>query len=130
MQKADRSVVFNYSIDVQSPMHASVRGAWSFAAKTQHDGNAIYIIWRKEILLAANLPVAQLLESDQLPLMVFVPEMQIGKLGIGQTAQIPVDTYTSKLSPDGRRWVGWSTGQTIRVDSPRIRSAVQWSQVL
>ena len=33
-------------------------------------------------------------------------------------------------SPDGRRWVGWSTGQTIRVDSPRIRSAVQWSQVL
>lgn len=44
-------------------------------------------------LLAANSPVAQLLESDQLYLMVYVPETQIGQVGVGQSAQIRVDTY-------------------------------------
>src|SRR5215471_6549966 len=44
-------------------------------------------------LLAANSPVAQLLESDQLYLMVYVPETQIGSVGVGQSADISVDTY-------------------------------------
>src|SRR5215471_4195568 len=44
-------------------------------------------------LLAANSPVAQLLESDQLYLMVYVPETEIGNVGVGQSAQISVDTY-------------------------------------
>ena len=44
-------------------------------------------------LLAANSAVAQLLEADQLYLMVYVPETQIGSVAIGQTAKITVDTY-------------------------------------
>ena len=48
-------------------------------------------------LLAANSPVAQLLESDQLYLMVYVPETRIGKVGIGQTAEIRVDTYPNQM---------------------------------
>jgi membrane fusion protein YbhG len=44
-------------------------------------------------LLAPNSPVAQLLESDQLYLMVYVPETRIGVVAIGQPARIHVDTY-------------------------------------
>jgi len=44
-------------------------------------------------LLAANTPVAQLLEADQLYLMVYVPETQISSVGIGQSAEIHVDSY-------------------------------------
>lgn len=44
-------------------------------------------------LLAANTPVAQLLEADQLYLMVYVPEIQISSVGVGQSAEIHVDSY-------------------------------------
>lgn len=44
-------------------------------------------------LLPANSPVAQLLEADQLYLMVYVPETQIGSVQIGKAAQIHVDTF-------------------------------------
>src|SRR6185369_1999893 len=44
-------------------------------------------------LLAANSPVAQLLEADQLYLMVYVPETQIGSVQVGKPAQIRVDTF-------------------------------------
>jgi multidrug resistance efflux pump len=44
-------------------------------------------------LLPANSPVAQLLEADQLYLMVYVPETQIGSVQIGRAAQIQVDTF-------------------------------------
>lgn len=44
-------------------------------------------------LITANSPVAQLLESDQLYLMVYVPETRIGAVAVGQSAQIQVDTY-------------------------------------
>ena len=47
-------------------------------------------------LLSANSPVAQLLESDQLYLMVYVPETQIGSASVGQTAQIHVDTFPNQ----------------------------------
>ena len=47
-------------------------------------------------LLAANSPVAQLLEADQLYLMVYVPETRIGNVAIGQAAQIHVDTYPNQ----------------------------------
>jgi multidrug resistance efflux pump len=47
-------------------------------------------------LLAANSPVAQLLESDQLYLMVYVPETKIGSVAVGQTAQLHVDTYSNE----------------------------------
>lgn len=47
-------------------------------------------------LLAANTTVAQLLESDQLFLMVYVPETKIGAVKLGQSAQIHVDTFPDK----------------------------------
>jgi len=48
-------------------------------------------------LLAANSPVAQLLEADQLYLMVYVPETRIGGVAIGQSAQIRVDTFPGQI---------------------------------
>jgi len=47
-------------------------------------------------LLPSNSPVAQLLEADQLYLMVYVPETQIGGVAIGQCAQISVDTFPGR----------------------------------
>jgi hypothetical protein len=49
-------------------------------------------------LLPANSPVAQLLEGDQLYLMVYVPETQIGDVQIGKAAQIRVDSSLGKRS--------------------------------
>jgi HlyD family secretion protein len=48
-------------------------------------------------LLAANSPVAQLLEADQLYLMVYMPETRIGGVAIGQSAQIRVDTFPGQV---------------------------------
>lgn len=48
-------------------------------------------------LLPANSPVAQLLEADQLFLMVYVPETQIGHVAIGQPVQVRVDTYPGQV---------------------------------
>src|SRR5215471_10711293 len=47
-------------------------------------------------LLPANSPVAQLLEADQLYLMVYVPETEIGSVQIGKAAEIHVDTYPGR----------------------------------
>lgn len=47
-------------------------------------------------LLAANAPIAQLLEADQLYLMVYVPETQISGVHIGKTAQITVDSFPNQ----------------------------------
>jgi HlyD family secretion protein len=47
-------------------------------------------------LLPANSPVAQLLEADQLYLMVYVPETQIGSVQIGKAARLEVDTYPGR----------------------------------
>jgi len=47
-------------------------------------------------LLAANSPVGQLLESDQLYLMVYVPETKIGGVGVGQSTRIHVDAYPNE----------------------------------
>jgi len=44
-------------------------------------------------LLPANAPIAQLLESDQLYLMVYVPETRIGGVRIGSKGLIHVDTF-------------------------------------
>jgi multidrug resistance efflux pump len=40
--------------------------------------------------------VAQLLEADQLYLMVYVPETKISSVGVGQTAQLHVDSYPTQ----------------------------------
>ncbi len=44
-------------------------------------------------LVAANQPVATLLEPDQIWVRVFVPETQLGRVRIGQDAAITVDTF-------------------------------------
>ncbi|HZQ23599.1 MAG TPA: efflux RND transporter periplasmic adaptor subunit [Terriglobales bacterium] len=47
-------------------------------------------------LLTANSPLAQLLEADQLYLMVYVPETQIGNVQIGKAAQVRLDTLPGR----------------------------------
>jgi multidrug resistance efflux pump len=44
-------------------------------------------------LLQPNAPIAKLLEADQLYVIVYVPQTEIGKVHVGQKAQIRVDTY-------------------------------------
>ncbi|HEX7286974.1 MAG TPA: efflux RND transporter periplasmic adaptor subunit [Candidatus Angelobacter sp.] len=44
-------------------------------------------------LLPANAPIAKLLESGQLYVMVYVPETQISAVHVGQAAELHVDSY-------------------------------------
>jgi multidrug resistance efflux pump len=44
-------------------------------------------------LIPANSPVAKLLEADQLYVIVYVPQDQIGKVRIGQSAVVKVDAF-------------------------------------
>ncbi len=44
-------------------------------------------------LVQANAPVAKILEADQLYVMVYVPEPEIGRVKIGQRAQVSVDSF-------------------------------------
>jgi multidrug resistance efflux pump len=44
-------------------------------------------------LIPANSPVAKLLEADQLYVMVYVPQDQIGRIGLGQSAEVRVDAF-------------------------------------
>ncbi|HUS20131.1 MAG TPA: efflux RND transporter periplasmic adaptor subunit [Terriglobales bacterium] len=44
-------------------------------------------------LVPANSPVSKLLEADQLYVMVYVPQSEIGKVRIGQTVEVKVDAY-------------------------------------
>jgi HlyD family secretion protein len=44
-------------------------------------------------LLQQNAPIAKLLEADQLYVIVYVPQTEIGKVRVGQKAEIRIDTY-------------------------------------
>ncbi|HMF91928.1 MAG TPA: HlyD family efflux transporter periplasmic adaptor subunit, partial [Candidatus Angelobacter sp.] len=44
-------------------------------------------------LIPANSPVAKLLEADQLYVIVYVPQDQIGKVRIGQSADVKIDAF-------------------------------------
>jgi multidrug resistance efflux pump len=44
-------------------------------------------------LIVANAPIAKLLEADQLYVMVYVPQTQIGQVRVGQPAVVTVDTF-------------------------------------
>jgi multidrug resistance efflux pump len=50
-------------------------------------------------LAAANQPVATLLEPDQIWVRVYVPEIQLGRVRIGQAAAIHVDTFPRRSFP-------------------------------
>src|SRR5262249_1748306 len=44
-------------------------------------------------LVAANAPVTKLLEVDQLYVVVYVPQDQLSKVRVGQSADVTVDAY-------------------------------------
>jgi HlyD family secretion protein len=50
-------------------------------------------------LVAANQPVATLLEADQIWVRVYVPETQLGGVRIGQAAAVHVDTFPHRAFP-------------------------------
>jgi HlyD family secretion protein len=50
-------------------------------------------------LVAANQPVARMLEPSQLWVRVFVPEPQLSRVRIGQRAALKVDTYSGREFP-------------------------------
>src|SRR5262249_16611036 len=50
-------------------------------------------------LIPANTPVARLLEADQLYVMVYVPQDQIGKIQVGQKAQGFGDAFPKQGFP-------------------------------
>jgi multidrug resistance efflux pump len=50
-------------------------------------------------LVAANAPVATLLEPGQLWVRVFVPETQLGRVHLGQKAWLTVDTFKGRTFP-------------------------------
>lgn len=47
-------------------------------------------------LVQANAPIAKLLESDQLYVMVYVPQDQIGHVTVGQDAKVTVDAFPNQ----------------------------------
>jgi len=44
-------------------------------------------------LITANAPVAKLLEADQLYVMVYVPQSQVGRIQVGQPTLVTVDAF-------------------------------------
>ena len=50
-------------------------------------------------LVGANQPVAKMLERDQLWVRVYVPEPLLGRVRLGQTAMLTVDTYPKREFP-------------------------------
>ena len=48
-------------------------------------------------LIAPNTPIATLLESDQIYVRIYIPETQIGRVHLGQKAQIRVDSYPHQV---------------------------------
>ena len=50
-------------------------------------------------LIAANAPIATLLERDQLYVRIFVPETRIGQVRLGQRAEVRVDSFPGRVFP-------------------------------
>jgi multidrug resistance efflux pump len=50
-------------------------------------------------LVAPNSPIATLLETDQIYIRIYVPETQIGRVRIGQTASVRVDSFPKEQFP-------------------------------
>jgi len=48
-------------------------------------------------LIAPNTPVATLLERDQIYVRIYIPETQIGRVHLGQKAQIRVDSFPNQV---------------------------------
>jgi HlyD family secretion protein len=48
-------------------------------------------------LVAPNTPVATLLEQDQIYVRIYIPETEIGRVKIGQKAEVRVDSFPNKV---------------------------------
>src|ERR1700675_2570967 len=48
-------------------------------------------------LIAPNTPVATLLERDQIYVRIYIPETEIGRVHLGQKAQIRVDSFPNQI---------------------------------
>jgi len=48
-------------------------------------------------LIAPNTPVATLLERDQIYVRIYIPETQIGRVQLGQKAEIRVDSFPNQV---------------------------------
>jgi HlyD family secretion protein len=48
-------------------------------------------------LIAPNTPVATLLERDQIYVRIYIPETEIGRIHVGQTAEVRVDSFPSQI---------------------------------
>jgi len=48
-------------------------------------------------LIAPNTPVATLLERDQIYVRIYVPETQIGRVQLGEKAQIRIDSFPNQI---------------------------------
>jgi len=48
-------------------------------------------------LIAPNTPIATLLERDQIYVRIYIPETQIGRVHLGQKAQIRVDSFSNQI---------------------------------
>ncbi|HEX2712177.1 MAG TPA: efflux RND transporter periplasmic adaptor subunit [Candidatus Acidoferrales bacterium] len=50
-------------------------------------------------LIAPNTPIATLLERDQLYVRIYVPETKIGRVRVGQQAEVHVDSFPKEVFP-------------------------------
>jgi HlyD family secretion protein len=48
-------------------------------------------------LIAPNTPIATLLESDEIYVRIYIPETQVGRVHLGQKAQIRVDSFPDQV---------------------------------
>ena len=48
-------------------------------------------------LIAPNTPVATLLEADQIYVRIYIPETEIGRVQLGQAAEVRVDSFPNKV---------------------------------
>jgi multidrug resistance efflux pump len=48
-------------------------------------------------LVAPNTPVATLLEQDQIYIRIYIPETEIGRVKVGQKAEVRVDSFPNKV---------------------------------
>lgn len=63
------------------------------------DGVVESIDLRPGDLVAANQPVARILEPDQIWVRIWIPEPQLGRVRVGQRAAVRVDTFRDREFP-------------------------------
>jgi len=99
-------------------------------------------------LIAPNNPVATLLENDQVYVRIYIPETELGRVYVGQPAQVRVDTFpdqpfagiVEQINQQGEflprnvqtrnERVHQMFGVKIRIDSPKVMPGMAADVVL